>query len=58
MLVDARLDSEAGLLSPLAAQADELVVVLRPQVEGHHRRLCLHQVAAAGAFAEAHARAG
>jgi flagellar biosynthesis protein FlhG len=32
VLVDARLDGE-GLLSPLAAQADELVVVLRPQVE-------------------------
>jgi flagellar biosynthesis protein FlhG len=32
VLVDARLDGE-GMLSPLAAQADELVVVLRPQVE-------------------------
>jgi flagellar biosynthesis protein FlhG len=32
VLVDARLDGE-GLLSPLAAQADEIVVVLRPQVE-------------------------
>ena len=32
VLVDARLDAD-GRLSPLAAQADELVVVLRPQVE-------------------------
>jgi flagellar biosynthesis protein FlhG len=32
VLVDARLDGE-GMLSPLAARADELVVVLRPQVE-------------------------
>jgi flagellar biosynthesis protein FlhG len=32
VLVDARLDDE-GMLSPLAAQADEVVVVLRPQVE-------------------------
>ena len=32
VLVDARLDA-GGRLSPLAAQADELVVVLRPQVD-------------------------
>jgi flagellar biosynthesis protein FlhG len=32
VLVDVRLDGE-GMLSPLAAQADDLVVVLRPQVE-------------------------
>lgn len=32
VLVDARLDA-GGMLSPLAAQADELVVVLRPQVD-------------------------
>lgn len=32
VLVDAKLDAE-GMLSPLAARADELVVVLRPQVE-------------------------
>jgi flagellar biosynthesis protein FlhG len=32
VLVDARLDGE-GLLSPLAARADDVVVLLRPQVE-------------------------
>lgn len=32
LLVDARLDGE-GMLSPLAARADEVVVVLRPQVQ-------------------------